>query len=103
MYRAAMRSILSELARQDRLIIVKDFELNEPKTKTLLDKLGDYKLEQDVLIVTEEVTKNLYLSSRNLHKVDVSDALGINPVSLIHSEKVLITVTALKKIEEMLG
>jgi large subunit ribosomal protein L4 len=103
MYRAAMRSILSELARQDRLIIVKDFELNEPKTKTLLDKLGDYKLEQDVLIVTEEVTENLYLSSRNLHKVDVSDAVGINPVSLIHSEKVLMTITALKKIEEMLG
>ena len=103
MYRAAMRSILSELARQDRLIIVKDFELSEPKTKTLLNKLGDYKLEQDVLIVTEEVTENLYLSSRNLHKVDVSDAVGINPVSLIHSEKVLMTITALKKIEEMLG
>ena len=98
-----MRSILSELARQDRLIIVKDFDLKEPKTKTLLNKLGDYKLDQDVLIVTEEVTENLYLSSRNLHKVDVSDAIGINPVSLIHFEKVLVTITALKKIEEMLG
>ena len=103
MYRAAMRSIFSELARQDRLIVVKDFDLKQPKTKALIKKLGDYKLEQDVLIVTEEVTENLYLSSRNLHKVDVSDALGINPVSLIRFEKVLVTVSALKKIEEMLG
>ena len=103
MYRAAMRSIFSELARQDRLIVVKDFDLKEPKTKALINKLGDYKLEQDVLIVTEEVTENLYLSSRNLHKVDVSDALGIDPVSLIRFEKVLVTVSALKKIEEMLG
>jgi len=103
MYRAAMRSIFSELARQDRLIVVKDFDLKQPKTKALIKKLGDYKLEQDVLIVTEEVTENLYLSSRNLHKVDVSDALGIDPVSLIRFEKVLVTVSALKKIEEMLG
>ena len=103
MYRAAMRSIFSELARQDRLIVVKDFDLKQPKTKVLIKKLGDYKLEQDVLIVTEEVTENLYLSSRNLHKVDVSDALGIDPVSLIRFEKVLVTVSALKKIEEMLG
>jgi large subunit ribosomal protein L4 len=69
----------------------------------LLRKLSDYKLEQDVLIITEEVTENLYLSSRNLHKVDVTDALGIDPVSLIHFERVLVTVSALKKIEEMLG
>ena len=98
-----MRSIFSELARQDRLIVVKDFDLKEPKTKALINKLGDYKLEQDVLIVTEEVTENLYLSSRNLHKVDVSDALGVDPVSLIRFEKVLVTISALKRIEEMLG
>ena len=103
MYRAAMRSIFSELARQDRLVIVKDFDLGEPRTKSLIKKLGDYKLDKDVLIVTEEVSENLYLSSRNLHKVDVSDAVGIDPVSLIRFEKVLVTISALKRIEEMLG
>jgi|TARA_B110000503_G_scaffold44130_1_gene72091 large subunit ribosomal protein L4 len=103
MYRSAMRSIFSELARQERLIIVKEFDLEAPKTKSLIQKLGEYKLDRDVLIVTEEVSENLYLSSRNLHKVDVSDAIGINPVSLIRFEKVVVTVPALKRIEEMLG
>ncbi|MDO7653805.1 MAG: 50S ribosomal protein L4, partial [Porticoccus sp.] len=103
MYRSAMRSILSELARQERLVIVKEFDLEAPKTKSLIQKLGDYNLDRDVLIVTEEVSENLYLSSRNLHKVDVSDAIGIDPVSLIRFEKVVVTVPALKRIEEMLG
>ena len=98
-----MRSILSELARQERLVIVKEFDLEAPKTKSLIQKLGDYNLDRDVLIVTEEVSENLYLSSRNLHKVDVSDAIGIDPVSLIRFEKVVVTVPALKRIEEMLG
>ena len=101
MYRAALRSILSELARQERLVVVESFELEAPKTKSLIQKLGEYGV-QDVLIVTEEVTENLYLSSRNLHKVDVRDAVGVDPVSLIRFEKVLVTVPALKKIEEML-
>ncbi|WP_297188755.1 50S ribosomal protein L4 [uncultured Porticoccus sp.] len=101
MYRAALRSILSELARQDRLVVVESFEVDQPKTKALIQKLGEFGV-QDVLIVTEEVTENLYLSSRNLHKVDVRDAVGVDPVSLIHFEKVLVTVPALKKIEEML-
>lgn len=101
MYRAALRSILSELARQDRLLVVESFDVDQPKTKTLIQKLGQFGV-QDVLIVTEEVTENLYLSSRNLHKVDVRDAVGVDPVSLIHFEKVLVTVPALKKIEEML-
>ncbi|WP_438951393.1 50S ribosomal protein L4 [Porticoccus sp.] len=101
MYRAALRSILSELARQDRLVVVESFEVDQPKTKVLIQKLGELGV-QDVLIVTEEVTENLYLSSRNLHKVDVRDAVGVDPVSLIHFEKVLVTVPALKKIEEML-
>ena len=101
MYRAALRSILSELARQDRLVVVESFEVDQPKTKVLIQKLGEFGI-QDVLIVTEEVTENLYLSSRNLHKVDVRDAVGVDPVSLIHFEKVLVTVPALKKIEEML-
>ncbi len=101
MYRAALRSILSELARQERLVVVESFELDAPKTKSLIQKLSEYGV-QDVLIVTEEVTENLYLSSRNLHKVDVRDAVGVDPVSLIRFEKVLVTVPALKKIEEML-
>ncbi len=101
MYRAALRSIFSELARQERLVVVEDFGVDAPKTKGLLAKLAELNL-QDVLIVTEDVSENLYLSSRNLHKVDVSDVQGIDPVSLIRFEKVLVTVQALKKVEEML-
>lgn len=102
MYRAALRSIISELARQERLVVVENFDLEEPKTKLLVKKLGEFDL-RDVLIVTEEVSENLYLSSRNLHKVDVRDVVGVDPVSLIRFEKVLVTVPALKKIEEMLA
>ncbi len=102
MYRAAMRSIFSELARQERLVVVEDFAIDEPRTKALVAKLGQYGLD-NVLIVTEEVDRNLYLSSRNLHKVDVRDALGVDPVSLIGFDKVLVTVPALKKVEEMLA
>ena len=101
MYRSAMRSIVSELARQERLIIVESFDLAEPKTKALIAKLGEYKLTE-ALIVTEEVSQNLYLSSRNLHKVDVRDAAAVDPVSLINFDKVLVTVPALKKLEELL-
>ena len=102
MYRAALRSIFSELVRQDRLVLVDGFSLEEPKTKGLLDKLNQFGLS-NVLIVTEEVDRNLYLSSRNLHKVDVRDVFAIDPVSLIGFEKVLVTVPALKKVEEMLA
>lgn len=102
MYRAALQSILSELARQDRLVVVESFELEEPKTKLLVKALGDYGLE-NALVVSEEVTENLYLASRNLHKVDVRDVSGVDPVSLIAFEKVVMTVSALKKFEEMLG
>ncbi|MEZ0149423.1 MAG: 50S ribosomal protein L4 [Candidatus Reddybacter sp.] len=102
MYRAAMRSILSELARQDRLVVVESFDIEEPKTKALVSRLGEFGLS-DVLIVTEAVNENLYLSSRNLHKVEVRDALGVDPVTLIRCEKVMVTVPAIQKIEEMLG
>ncbi len=101
MYRAAMRTIFSELARQDRLVVVESFDMESPKTKALVQKLNEFGL-QDVLILTEEVNENLYLSARNLHKVDVRDALGTDPVSLIRYEKVMVTVPALRKIEEML-
>lgn len=102
MYRAALQVILSELARQERLIVVESFVLDQPKTKLLLKALGDYGL-QDALIVADEVTENLYLASRNLHKVDVRDVHGVDPVSLIAFDKVVVTVQALKKFEEMLG
>ncbi|WP_370979631.1 50S ribosomal protein L4 [Agaribacterium sp. ZY112] len=101
MYRAALRSIFSELARQERLVVVEEFALEEAKTKVLVQKLADYDLS-DVLIVAEEVQENLYLAARNLHKVDVRDIQGVDPVSLIGFDKVLVTVAALKKLEEAL-
>ena len=102
MYRAAMQTIMSELARQDRLVVVENMDLAEPKTKLLVKQLGEYGID-NVLIVSAEVGENLYLAARNLHKVDVRDVEGIDPVSLIGHEKVLVTVDAVKKFEEMLG
>lgn len=102
MYRGAMRCILSELIRQDRLIVVSDFSIDSHKTKDLVGKLKEFDLD-NVLIVAESVEQNLYLAARNLHKVDVLDASGLDPVSLIGFENVLITVPALKKVEEMLS
>ncbi len=102
MYRAAMQCILAELVRQERLIVVETFELAEAKTKSMLAKLAEFDAT-DALIVTEAVETGLYLAARNIPKIDVVDAAGINPVSLVGSEKVIITVAALKKIEELLG
>jgi large subunit ribosomal protein L4 len=102
MYRAAMRSILSELVRQERLVVVEDFVLDSPKTKGLIAKLSEYGVS-DAMIVTGEVDMNLFLSSRNLHKVDVRDVEGVDPVSLIAFDKIIMTVDAVKKFEELLG
>ena len=102
MYRAAMRSILSELARQDRLVVVESIALAEPKTKLLIEQLAGYQLER-ALIVADEVDRNLYLASRNIPHVEVRDVAGVDPVSLVGCEKVLVTVPALRKFEEMLG
>lgn len=102
MYRAAMQSILSELVRQERLIVVENFAVDSPKTKALVGKLQAFELD-DVLIVSENIDENLYLAARNLHWVDVRDVSGIDPVSLIGFGKVLITVEALKKVEELLA
>ena len=102
MYRGAIRSILSELVRQERLIVVEKFGVEAPKTKELLNALSTYDLK-DVLIVTPEVDENLFLASRNLYKVDVRDVQGIDPVSLIAFEKVLITADAVKQLEEALA
>ena len=102
MYRAAMQSIWSELIRQDRLVVASEFNIDAPKTKALAAKLNDLELS-NVLIIAGEVTDALYLSARNLPHVDVRDASAIDPVSLISYEKVLVTVDALKAIEEQLA
>jgi large subunit ribosomal protein L4 len=102
MYRGAMQCILSELIRQDRLIVVNDFTIETYKTKDLVNKLKEFDLD-NVLIVSDQIEQNLFLAARNLHKVDALDVSGLDPVSLIGFEKVLITVPALKKVEEMLS
>ena len=102
MYRGAMQCILSELIRQERLIVVHEFAVESHKTKDLVTKLKDFDLD-NVLIVSDQIEENLYLAARNLHKVDVLDVSGLDPVSLIGFEKVLITVPALRKAEELLS
>lgn len=102
MFRGAMQSILSELIRQERLVVTEDFVVDAPKTKQVQTRLKELNLE-NVLIVVEELDTNLYLAARNLKKVDVIDVQGVNPVNLIGFDKVLFTVGALKKAEEMLG
>jgi large subunit ribosomal protein L4 len=102
MYRGALQCILSELVRQGRLVVCDAFSVDAPKTRGLLDKLKDLEL-RDVLIVAEEVEENLYLAARNLKDVDVRDVGAIDPVSLLSHDKVLITVGALKKLEEALA
>ncbi|MGR2740478.1 50S ribosomal protein L4 [Billgrantia sp. Q4P2] len=102
MYRAAMRSILSELVRQERLVAIDEFTVDSPKTKQLVAKLGELGLEK-ALIVTEEVDEKLYLAARNIPNVDVVDVAAADPVSLIAFDKVLVTVSALRKFEEKLA
>lgn len=102
MHRAAMRCIWSELARQNRLVAVDTFTVDQPKTKSLIAQLEKFGTA-DVLIVTDQIDRNLGLSARNLHKVDVRDVTSMDPVALVRHEKVIITVPALKKIQEMLA
>ena len=103
MYRVAMRSILSELLRQDRLVVVEDFTLADHKTKSLVEKLKSLELKQ-VLIVTENFDENVFLASRNLYKVATCQpgSAEFNPVNLVGFEKVLMTAAAVKKVEELL-
>lgn len=101
-YRAAMRSILSELARQETLSVVDSIALDEPRTKALLARLQALGLS-DVLLVTEDVSRELYLASRNLPEVDVRDVHGLDPVSLLRHQRVLMTAGAVRKIEEWLA
>ena len=100
MFRAGVSSILSQLAREDRLAVVDTFSIDAPKTKLLAQKLKGMGLE-DVLIITDSLDDNLLLSSRNLPNVNVVDVRYADPVSLIRHAKVLITRNAVAKIEEM--
>jgi large subunit ribosomal protein L4 len=101
MHRGAMRSILSELARQGRLVTVTDFKV-EPKTRTLVGKLAKLGAP-DALIVTDAADNNLMLAARNLRDVGVCTVSGADPVSLIRFEKVIMTQSAVKKFEEILA
>ena len=102
MYRAALRSVLSELVRQDRLVVVKELALEAPKTKLLATKLKELELD-NVLILNEAFDEKIYLAARNLPNVGICDAASIDPVVLIRFEKVLVTLPALKLIEERLS
>jgi len=102
MYRAALRSMLSELLRQERLVVVDKLKLKEPRTRDLVAKLADLKLD-NVLILVKEYDLNLCLAARNLHWVDVLDLREMNPVSLMRYSKVLATSSAIKALEEKLS
>ncbi len=102
MYRAALRSMLSELIRQDRLIIVNELKLEAPKTRLLAAKLKEYDLNS-VLILNEAFDEKLFLAARNLPNVGICDVASMDPVVLIRFEKVLVTLPALKLIEERLS
>lgn len=99
MYRAAMQSILSELVRQERLVVADSFAVESHKTKEFVAKLKEMDLS-NVLIVADEIDEKLYLAARNVPHVGITEASAIDPVSLIAFEKVLVTVPALKRLEE---
>jgi large subunit ribosomal protein L4 len=102
MYRGAMQSILSELLRQERLVVVESLDIAEPKTKALVEKLDSLGFKTG-LIVSDTINDNVYLASRNLPGVYAMDVAGIDPVSLVAAEKVILTVDAVEKIQEWLG
>ena len=101
MYRGALQCIWSELIRQERLVVVEDLVIEQPKTKVLVEKLRDLGLSE-TLIVVEKIDDNLRLASRNLSKTDVRDLTHIDPLCLISNEKVLVTAGALKGLEAAL-
>jgi large subunit ribosomal protein L4 len=102
MYRGALRCILSELIRQNRLVIAESFNVDSPKTKSFVNQLKNFDLS-NVLVVTDAVDENIQLASRNLKHVDVRDVQAVDPVSLMSHDKVLMTVAALKQFEESLA
>ncbi len=101
MYRGALQSMLSELVRQDRLVVTQDFTVDAPKTKQVAEKLRKLKLES-VLIIVEGIDEKLFLAARNLPHVEVLPVALLNPLSLVSYDKVLVTVGAVKLIEERL-
>lgn len=102
MYKAAMRSVISELFRQDRIVVTDKIDIKQPKTKDLLKILNKSELT-DVLLVNDSFDENLFLSARNIKNVGVCDANSITPVNLMRYQKVLLTIPALKLIEERLA
>ena len=102
MYRAGIRSILSELNRQQRLVIVEDITVDAPKTKQMTAKLADLGVVK-TLIITETGDEKLYLSARNIPHVEITDVAGMNPVNLVRCDHVVVTVGAIRAIEESLG
>lgn len=103
MYRGAMAVILSELARQGRLMVVEGFDVDAPKTQGLVARLADLKVGKRTLIVSEQASENLYLAARNIPYVEVRDVQGLDPVSLVGADSVVITAEAVKLIEEWLA
>ena len=101
MYKGAISVILSELLRTDRLKVVSELDITEPKTKNIISLMNSLKIK-DALLMTDELDENLYLSSRNLYHVGVCDTQSIDPVSLIGYDNVVMTKAALKKVEAML-
>lgn len=102
-YRVAIRSILSELNRQGRIKVVESFGVDQPKTKAMVAKLKELEVSGRVLLVSEDATEALYLAARNIPYLHVLDVMALNPVSLVGSDHVVMTVDAVKKIEEWLA
>jgi len=102
MYRAGVRSILSQLAREDRLAVVEKFEVEAPKTKLVASKLKQMGLDS-VLLITDTFDENLHLATRNLQSIAIVEPEYADPVSLVYFDRVLITRAALAKVEEMLS
>ena len=102
-YRVALRSILSELNRQDRLKVVDSFGVGSPKTSAMVAKLAELKVSGRVLLVSEDASEHVFLAARNIPYIHVLDVMALNPVSLVGSDHVVMTVDAVKKIEEWLA
>ena len=102
-YRVAIRSIFAELIRQDRLKVVESFGIDTPKTSAMVAKLAALEVSGRVLLVSEDASESVFLAARNIPYIQVLDVLGINPVSLVGSDHVVMTVEAVKKVEEWLA
>lgn len=102
-YRVAIRSILSELIRRDRLKVVESFGIDTPKTKSMVAKLAELQVSGRVLLVSEDANEATFLAARNIPYIHVVDVLALNPVSLVGSDHIVMTVDAVKKIEEWLA